>query len=191
VSRLQPALAVLALATGIGAAACGEEEALPDSSDLGGFLGLEDGASWTYRADVDTGAAEPEDLLAARFEGGGRVALRDNARWADGTDAGHLEWAEGGGLALVGWELGAESGSEPVTLVAEGAESGDSATRGGLTCTATFPTAVTSWYADFEEGLLVDCEGPGGLAGQWSFAWGFGLVRLQIEAQTLDLVAPW
>jgi hypothetical protein len=190
VNRLAPAIALVALAVGL-AAACGQEDPLPGEADLAGYLALEQGASWTYRATVDTGEADPDSLLAARHEGGGLVALRDGARWADGTDAGQIQWASGEGLVIEAWQLGTESGAEPVTLVANGAGSGDRAERGGLTCTGTFPTAVTSWYADFDEGLLVDCEGPGGLAGQWSFAWGFGLVRLQIEAQTLDLVAPW
>ena len=187
----QPALASLALALGIGAAACGEDAPPPGSSDLADFLALEEGASWTYRDELDTGAADPEELMAARFQGAGLVALRDGARWADGTDAGHLLWAAGRGLTLDDWALGSSGGAEPVTLAADGGASGDSVTSGGLTCTATFPTAVTSWYADFEEGLQVDCEGPGGLAGQWSFASGFGLVRMQVEAMTLDLVAPW
>ncbi|MFH1467088.1 MAG: hypothetical protein ABIO70_22080 [Pseudomonadota bacterium] len=190
-SRLQPALATLALAGGIAAAACGDEDSVPGSGDLSSYLALEEGASWTYREVLDTGAVEAEDLMAARFQGDGLVALRDGARWADGTDAGQLRWAEGHGLTLESWRLGSESGSEPVTLVATGSGSGDSSASGGLTCIATFPTAVTSWYADFDDGMVVTCEGAGGLAGAWSFAAGFGLVRLEAAAQTLDLVAPW
>jgi len=155
------------------------------------WLALDERGSWTYRGALDTAAPLPEDLLAARHEGAGRVGLRTGARWADGAPAGHLGWQQGDDLALSDWELGGQDGSGPVTLVAAGSGDGDVAESGGLACTASFPVEIETRYARFERGLRVTCDGAGALAGVWSFVEGYGLVRLDAEAQTLDLVAPW
>jgi hypothetical protein len=198
VSPSRIALPTLALAAALAGPALGLLPACGDGDEPGagalepsGYLALEEGASWTYRDIVDTAAPLPEEFVVARHEGAGRVGLRAGARWADGVAIGHLGWQEGDDLALSDWELGGEPGTGPVTLAAAGSADGDTTESGGFACTASFPVAIETWYARFEDGLAVTCAGDGALEGVWSLAPGFGLVRLEARAQTLDLVAPW
>lgn len=172
----------------VGLVACGRREPYaeldPDAAALSDYHMIEEGTSWIYRD--DSGDSEPDEdtLLHARHEDG-QTALRRGARWADGEAVGALEWETGDGLVLVGWSLpSGESGSGELLI------SGELIGIDPDGCTLTQPEeGLPTYYGTFSDVLLFECGEP--LPSRLGFALGIGLVWLETEGDTLDLVAPW
>lgn len=155
-----------------------------------GFAGLEDDASWTWRDD-DADTLDLDRVIHGRHEGEGYVALRRGGRWADAQEIGHLAWTLEGGLGLTSWALDDAVGDSQVLLLTDGTGWGGNHQDGDWSCTASENVPVDSWYGLFEDGLMLECSGSGGLAGSYAFAWNRGLVGFRGKAFALDLVSPF
>ncbi len=164
----------------------GQEGALPIAS----YHGLNSENSWTWRDDGDTGEPEAERLLKARYEGG-LMDIRRGSRWVDGRPEGTLEWSTDGGLYLVAWDIGGRRGSAELPLAVDGVAWGDTVVAEDWACTNSYADNLETWYAIFNDAVVFDCTGGNGISGRWAFARGEGLVRLDGDILTLDLVSGW
>lgn len=174
--------------------ACGEDLPPPPGQEgevpLDSYHGLSEENSWTWRDDGDTGEPESERLLKARYEEG-VMDIRRGSRWVDGRPEGELEWSTEGGLFLVGWDLGGARGSDELPLAVDGTVWGGTVSAEDWSCTNRFSDDLQTWYAVFDDAVIFDCTGGNGVPGQWAFARGLGLVKLEGEIITLDMVSGW
>ncbi len=169
--------------------ACAGERLGSDAAVTGGDYGsLSVDGAWTWRQalPVDTGEMDLDldesQLLHGRYSDGS-IELRRGTRWADAQTVGSIEFSQpNGGLKLEGWELDGASGGG-VILALEKPETGiptpDCGTVVGLD--------VETFYGLFQRTLTADC----GDAGLWSFEFGVGLIQVEAQELTLDLVAPY
>ena len=170
-----------------------EMETAVSSVVLDDFHGLWKDEDWTFRDDggtIDDDIFEDE-LLRVRHVGDGVMEFRRGARWPDATYEGELVWDTSDGLELVAWDLGDAQGDGRIRLTDAQPAEGDRHAIGSWVCTTDTQAEVTTYYAVFDQALVVECtsDGGAGLAGEWSFAEGIGLVR--VAGLGLDLVAPW
>lgn len=171
---------------------CDDKELLPGGQlSPVAYLGLEDGASWVYRDDGERDEPVPERLLQARLMDEGMVELRRGVRWADAQEEGWLQWGVEEGIWLESWSLFGFSGDEPLQLASTSQANGDSVSQEGWQCTLEVPLEVETFYATYEDPLLLDCQGDKGIPGRYYFAENFGLILLEGADFTLDIVAPW
>lgn len=174
-------------------ACAGDDGPRPGETPVSAYTMLEEGHSWTYRDDSLGPEAESPDetlLLHARYVGDGTVEFRRGTRWADATDEGKLVWSEEEGLALVEWDLGSVSGSGKVAMSDEVPEGGAVVDSAKHSCTTNTGSPVDTYYGSFELALVFTCTG-GEMAGAYAFAYSWGLVQVESEGITLDLVGPW
>lgn len=162
--------------------ACGGGgEAAEDGIPVEAYSGLGDDASWVFRDDGAEDEPVEEDLLRAHHLGDGVVEFRRGIRWADGVAEGTMTWGSPGGVVKVVVDFGALEGERPLVNLEGVPASG---------CAVKHPAEVETFYAVFDDAMVVTCEG-GDVPGAWSFARGVGLVRMEAEGVTIDLVAPW
>ncbi len=57
--------------------------------------------------------------------------------------------------------------------------------------TANVNEGVNTYYGSFSSTIRLACEGRENLAGDWIFAKGLGLVRIDAAGARLNLVAPF
>jgi len=159
-------------------------------NEVADYTGLAEGASWVYRDDGLDETPVEDELLRARYQGDGLVELRRGYRWADADPAGSIRWDTSDGLELTALQLGSVSWSGALRLADPEPENGDQQVRGGNHCLTDDAQVVETFYADYDDALLLSCTGDA-LPGTYAFARGVGLVRLEIDGLTIDLVAPW
>ena len=174
---------------------CGEDgRSSSEAEDVlaSSYLSLEDGDSWVYRDDGDTGLFDEDELLRAQHLGDGVVELRRGRRWADAETVGELVWDVSSGLSLLKWALpSSASGEGDYPLAGVVLLSGLTVQSGDWSCLSSQTEGEVTWYGTFEDVFVFECEGGGGLEGRYVFANGIGLVELQTEQDHLELVAPW
>lgn len=154
-----------------------------DQNAIYAYHGLGTAASWIYRDDDSEEAPEEGTLLHAQ-EDDGTVSLRRGARWADGEPTGHLEWDTRDGLSLISWQLpSGAAGSGDLHLTATLLTQPED-------CALTLPEdGFSTYHGTYEAVLVYDCDDV--LPGRYVFAEGVGLVWIETDTDTLDLVAPW
>jgi hypothetical protein len=175
--------------------ACKEEDGVLGENGLDpvAYLGLEEGASWVYRDDGSQDPPDAEGLLQARLMDvdEGRVEFRRGVRWADGDDEGWMVWGTQGGISLESWSFHGFSGDESLPMTRGSQESGTSVGIQGWSCTLNLLPEIVTYYATYEHPIEIDCSGSKGIPGRWYLVRDFGLVLLESDAFTLDIVAPW
>lgn len=176
-----------ALLLGLPLLACNRREPYenidPEAAVISDYHGLEDGASWIYRDDGADTEPEESSLLRAQLSSD-TIELRRGARWADADPVGHLSWSWDDGLTLTGWSL--PSGTEGASEVLVSGEIIEFAEG----CEYFIPEeGWPTYHGTFEDAVVFSCTEP--LAVELAFGLGVGLVWLQTDDDTLDLVAPW
>lgn len=167
-----------------------------DSAGGGGAFDIdqyfEGTASWTFRDDGDTGDVDDSQVLRGQLDEDGTMEVRRGTRYAEGEKVGSFRWdLTATDLVLSGWSWGSE-GSDTATFFARGgAHSGDSVGNLQGDCVAESVADVSTHYGTFDHALASTCVDTPAPSGTWWFAPGFGLVRLESDIVTLDLVAPY
>lgn len=171
----------------LGLLACNRREPYenidPEAAGISEYHALEEGASWIYRDDQGDSEPDEESLLRAQLSGD-TVELRRGARWADAEPVGALSWAWDDGLTLTGWSLpSGDAGDDAVFVSGEIIEFAEG-------CAYTVPEeGWPTYHGTFEAAVVFTCTEP--LAVELAFGLGAGLIWLQTDDDTLDLVAPW
>ena len=167
---------------------CGGGGLISDAAVTGeDYASLSGDQAWTWRQELpaaDTGDLDLDEtlLLHGRYSEGS-IELRRGTRWADAQSVGSIQFSQpNGGVQLESWELDGATGSGAM-LALEQPESGIATPD----CDTVVGLEVETFYGLFQRTLTADC----GKSGVWSFEYGVGLIQVQAEELTLDLVAPY
>ncbi len=164
----------------------------PENISIQDYHGFSSEASWTYRDDGITDLPPDEsELLRVRYTGNGELDFRRGTRWADGSRAGLLAFYLDDDFSLTEWDLGPYRGEGDLPLGYEEPLDGQSLESDGWFCRTVRRIEVESYYGYFDDVVQFQCSGGAGPEGNWTFAYGLGLVSYESEAYTLSLVAPW
>lgn len=166
-----------------------------DSAAGGGAFSLdqyfEGATAWTWRDELDTGEVDDATVLRGELDEEGSVAVRRGARYADGVAVGVLRWdLSAADLVLSSWAWGDADDDAATIFAREGGASGDTVTNLKGSCVAEAVDELETRYGTFDRALASTCTGTAAPEGTWWFAPGYGLVRVETDVITLDLVAP-
>ena len=158
--------------------------------NLSGYAGLDDGASWTWRDDEDSGIPDSEELIHGQHDGSGNVELRRGVQWGTAEPTGNFALDVSDGLALKSWSWEDDGSDSTLPFGKKGVVEGDVTYDGDWRCVLSLPDGVDTFYARYSDVAEFECAG-GSLPGTFDFAKGVGLVRLRTKVVALSLVAPY
>ena len=184
-------LGVAALAQVL-ACSTASSEKVATEIQLDEYHGFSSSGAWTYRDDgIIDAAPNKEDLLRARYTGGGVMDLRRGSRWADADPEAMVSFYLDERFSIVAWDLGPYVGEADLPLGNDLPKAGDEVSTNGWSCMTDRPEEVETYYGVFEDVLSFECKGAGGPEGDWFFAKDLGLIAYDGPDYSLSLVAPW